>query len=72
MWITYEEYSLIKNRVDEAIKEDGLKVVLIKNNIYPDYYPIPFSIDENLIDEIVSVLNGSVLSDIAGLCKRFF
>lgn len=72
VWITYEEYSLIKNRVDEAIKEDGLKVVLIKNNIYPDYYPIPFSIDENLIDEIVSVLNGSVLSDITGLCKRFF
>ena len=39
-WITYEEYSLIKNQVADAIKEDNLKVILYRNNLYPDYYPL--------------------------------
>ena len=28
-WITYEEYSLIKNRVDDAIEEDGLNLSFV-------------------------------------------
>ena len=43
-WVTYEEYSLIKTRVDEAIKEDGLSLVVFRNNLYPDYYPLPFNL----------------------------
>lgn len=27
MWVSYAEYTLIKNRVDDAIEEDGLKLV---------------------------------------------
>jgi hypothetical protein len=27
-WVTYQEYSLIKARVDDAISEDGLEVVI--------------------------------------------
>ena len=40
VWITYQEYSLIKSRVEEAVAEDGLEVVFYRNNLYPDYYPI--------------------------------
>ncbi len=34
VWITYQEYSLIKSRVEEAVVEDGLEVV-----IYPRTTP---------------------------------
>ena len=37
VWITYQEYSLIKARVDEAVAEDGLEVIIYKNNLFPDY-----------------------------------
>ena len=43
-WVTYEEYTLIRNRVDEAMAEDGLELLVYRNNLYPDYYPIPFDI----------------------------
>lgn len=33
VWITYQEYSLIKGRVDEAVAEDGLEVVIYRNNL---------------------------------------
>lgn len=46
VWVTYEEYSLIKNYVDNAIKDDGLVVSVYRNNIYPDYYPIEFNLSE--------------------------
>lgn len=39
VWATYEEYSFIKNRVEDAQSEDSLKVTIYKNNLYPDYYP---------------------------------
>ena len=46
VWITYQEYSLIKGRVDEAVTEDGLEVVIYRNNLFPDYYPIEFDLTE--------------------------
>lgn len=51
-WITYSEYTLIKNRVDDAIKEDGLTLTIFTNNLYPDYYPLSFDLSEELITEI--------------------
>ena len=58
-WITYEEYSLIKNRVSDAIKEDGLEVILYRNNLFPDYYPIEFDIEETTARKIIEVLNAN-------------
>ena len=52
VWITYQEYSLIKTRIDEAIEEDGLEVIIYKNNLFPDYYPIEFAITDELATEI--------------------
>ncbi len=57
-WITYEEYSLIKNRVDDAIEEDGLNLTIFRNNLYPDYYPVEFEMSEELAREIIDTLNG--------------
>ena len=46
-WITYEEYTLIKTRIDEAASNYGLKIIFYRNNIYPDYYPIPFELSDD-------------------------
>lgn len=70
-WITYEEYSLIKNRVEDAVKEDGLKVVIYKNNLYPDYYPINFEIPNDIINEIYEHINSSVTDEISDVGNRF-
>ena len=32
-WITYQEYSLIKSRVDDAVSEDGLEVMIYRNKL---------------------------------------
>ena len=71
VWVTYEEYSLIRTRVNEAIKDDGLEVVVLKNNIYPDYYPLPFTISEELYTEIRKVLNEDITIKESEECKRF-
>ena len=35
-WITYEEYSLIKERVELATKDYGLLAHIYTNNLYPE------------------------------------
>ena len=57
VWITYEEFSLIKGRVQDAVKEDGLEVIIYRNNLLPEYYPLEFAIEPALENEIFSVLN---------------
>lgn len=70
-WVTYEEYLLIKAQVDEAIQVDGLKVVIYHNNLYPDYYPLPFELPENLASEIIKALNGDSIADASEECQKF-
>lgn len=70
-WITYEEYSLIKNQVADAIKEDNLKVILYRNNLYPDYYPLPFTLADALADEISRLLSGENVMNISEDCHKF-
>ena len=71
VWITYQEYSLIKARVDDAISEDDLEVMVYKNNLYPDYYPIEFDIPEELVSEIQIKLEGSAIADASDECEKF-
>lgn len=71
VWITYEEYSLIKAQIDEAIKEDGLTVLIYRNNLYPDYYPIPFELPNEVSEEITRVLSGDSASDVSKECQKF-
>lgn len=71
VWITYQEYSLIKARVDEAIAEDGLEVVIYRNNLFPDYYPIEIALTEELVAEIESSLNGGEIGALSDDCTKF-
>lgn len=71
VWITYQEYSLIKARVDDAISEDDLEVVIYKNNLYPDYYPLEFELSEDLAVEIYQKLNGGDGIETSDECERF-
>ena len=50
---SYQAFSYaetIKN-FNEAVAEDGLEVVIYKNNLFPDYYPIEFTLTEDLAAE---------------------
>ena len=71
VWITYEEYSLFQKRVDDAIVEDDLQVVIFKNNLYPDYYPIEFNMPSELEQEISSILSGDKDSTQSENCQRY-
>lgn len=70
-WATYEEYSLIRTQVEEAIADDGLSVVIYRNNIYPDYYPLEFELSDTLVKEITAALNGDRSVEISEECERF-
>lgn len=71
VWVTYEEFTLIKGRVDEAIEEDGLEVIIYRNNIYPDYYPLPFIVTSELSQEIWTILENNKLEEQSEECKRY-
>lgn len=71
VWITYQEYSLIKSRVEEAVAEDDLEVVIYRNNLYPDYYPIEFGLTEELATEIACALDGQELGSLSDDCTKF-
>ena len=70
-WITYEEYTLIKTRIEDAIRNYDLKVTIYKNNLYPDYYPIPFDLNNTLIQEINTAINTDNTNGSSEECKRF-
>lgn len=59
VWASYEEYSLIRKRVDEAIEEDDLELIIYRNNLFPDYYPLEFSLSDETAEKIINVLEGN-------------
>lgn len=69
-WVTYQEYSLIKNNVDNAMAEDGLEIVIYRNNLFPDYYPIEFDLTDELANEIEKCLDGQ-LDTFSDECEKF-
>lgn len=70
-WITYEEYSLIRTQVESMIDDDELEVTIIKNNLYPEYYPIHFEINDELYESILSLYEEENNEDITIECKNF-
>ena len=70
-WITYEEYSLIRTQVESMIDDDELEVTVIKNNLYPEYYPIHFEINDELYESILSLYEEENNEDITIECKNF-
>lgn len=71
VWTSYQEYSLIKRRVDEAIAEDNLEVVIYRNNLLPEYYPIEFRINDDLALEIQKVTEGEDTGTQSEDCTKF-
>ncbi|MBQ4060352.1 MAG: DEAD/DEAH box helicase [Lachnospiraceae bacterium] len=71
VWATYEEYTLVKNRVDDAIEEDGLQLEIFRNNLYPDYYPLPFDISMELAEEIERSLNSDSTEEVSEECQKY-
>ena len=71
VWVTYEEFSLIKKRVDDAIAEDGLAVTVFRNNLYPEYYPLSVDLSPVLAREIIDTINGDRNSEMSGECRQF-
>ena len=69
-WITYEEYSVIKAYVDDAVEEDGLQVVIYRNNLFPDYYPLEFELSEEIASEAITLLNGEQDKNQSEECKK--
>lgn len=71
VWATYEEFTLVKNRIEDAVAEDGLELVVYKNNLFPDYFPIMFEISDELLSEINETINGNHSDDLSEECQRY-
>ena len=70
-WVTYEEYSLIRNRVDDQIRDFDMKVTIIKNNLYPDYYELPFEVSDDLAIEIDGVIEKAKTTNVSQDCSNY-
>lgn len=71
VWATYEEYTLIKNIVDDSIEEDDLQLIIFRNNLYPDYYPLLFEINPKLASEIKKHINTDCTDEGSEECQHF-
>lgn len=68
--MTYEEYAFVRERIELHIEEDDLEVCIFRNNLFPDYYPIPFKIEQGLLTEILSHQNEDTTENASEECKR--
>lgn len=70
-WLTYEEYAYAHEQIELAASEYSIELVLYKNNLMPDYYPIEFPVSETLQAEIVSKLDSDDCSETSPDCTAF-
>lgn len=52
--ITYEEFCFLINDIIDFKKDCEIKVDLVVNNIYPDFYPIKLNLPDNVLDSYFS------------------
>ena len=71
VWVLYEEYTLIRNRVEEAKEQDGLIISVVKNNLLPDFYPLEFEVSDDLAYEIDLALDGKSTSQPSEQCRKY-
>ncbi len=69
-WLTYEEYSLIKDRVALSVDDYGLKATVIVNNLYADVFPAPFNLDDNIYVEIKNAENSENKESLSESAKK--
>ena len=49
-WITYEEYELAQEMINLRAKSGKIEVEIIRNNIYPELYPVDLQIEDDIFD----------------------
>ena len=69
-WVTYEEYSLIKDRVFLSIQDYGLETIVIVNNLFADVFPLPFHIDADVFEEIKDAENDNKKENLSEEAKK--
>lgn len=69
-WITYEEYSLIKDRVALSVDDYGLKATVIVNNLLADVFPIPFELDAKVFNEVKQAENSEKKESLSDDAKK--
>lgn len=69
-WITYEEYSLIKDRVALSVGDYGLKATVIVNNLMADVFPIPFELDTKIFNEVKQAENSEKKENLSDDAKK--
>ena len=52
VYITYEEFSFIQNDVISEKENSGLEIEFVQNNYFPSLYPLNFTLDEKVFEEI--------------------
>lgn len=72
IWVTYEEFAFIKDEIDLAVKNDGLKIIVYVNNLLPGYYPIEDDLSDEFLKEIDLYSNSDKEKITSKECERFF
>lgn len=76
-WMTYEEYTLVQSDIEtmrreaEELKETPVQVLLYVNNLYPDYYPLPFALSDALAEEITRHLHEGESEETSTECLNY-
>ncbi len=68
-WMTYEEYQIGLNVINFIPERE---IIILKNNVYPDIYPIYSNVSEELYKEYVDNVDESTkATDVSSDFKRF-
>ena len=68
-WMTYEEYQVAISALNYI---NDKKIVIIKNNIYPDIYPLYSSISDDLYDDFIKSTDETThVEDVSDELKKF-
>ena len=68
-WMTYEEYQAGLSAINYIVDK---KIIILKNNIYPDIYPIYSDISEELYEEyLANVDEGTKVTNVSTNFKKF-
>lgn len=59
VWVTYEEYTVLRGLIDDAMDSDDIAVRFVKNNLFPDCYPLNFNLNASVAEEIMQITEGN-------------
>lgn len=75
LWITYEEFELVKDSIFLRAQKGKVVVEIIRNNIYPDLYPLGILLGNELFEKWISHINDyekNVSDESINLLDKFY